>query len=101
MAVGRPDDRQRLWQTIGFLPFVVIVFMVTTIRDEVRALCDDGWDRPIRAAHPLSTAEQVNAVAAMVVAQAIQVAPSPPGRERAWMCTKSRSVVRRHALSCS
>jgi len=79
---------------------VVIVFMVTTIR-EVRASCDDGSDRPIRAAHPLSTAEQVNAVAAMVVAQAIQVAPSPPGRERAWMCTKSRSVVRRHALSCS
>jgi len=25
-----------LWQTIGFLAIVAIVFMVTTIRDEVR-----------------------------------------------------------------
>ena len=33
--------RQRLWQTVGFLAIVAIVFMVTTIRDEVRALRDD------------------------------------------------------------
>ena len=33
--------RQRLWQTVGFLALVAIVFMVTTIRDEVRALRDD------------------------------------------------------------
>ena len=30
--------RQRLWQTIGFLVVVAVVFVVTTIRDEVRAL---------------------------------------------------------------
>src|SRR4029077_16669758 len=30
--------RQRLWQTIGFLAVVAIVFVITTIRDEVRAL---------------------------------------------------------------
>jgi hypothetical protein len=33
--------RQRLWQTIGFLAVVAVVFMVTTIRDEVRALRED------------------------------------------------------------
>jgi hypothetical protein len=33
--------RQRLWQTIGFLAVVAIVFVITTIRDEVRALRDD------------------------------------------------------------
>lgn len=33
--------RQRLWQTVGFLAIVAIVFMVTTIRDEVRALRED------------------------------------------------------------
>ena len=33
--------RQRLWQVIGFLALVALVFVVTTIRDEVRALRDD------------------------------------------------------------
>ena len=33
--------RERLWQTIGFLALVAIVFMVVTIRDEVKALRDD------------------------------------------------------------
>src|SRR5690349_17128768 len=33
--------RQRLWQTVGFLALVAIVFVITTIRDEVRALRDD------------------------------------------------------------
>jgi hypothetical protein len=33
--------RQRLWQTVGFLAIVAIVFMVTTIRDEVLALRED------------------------------------------------------------
>ena len=33
--------RQRLSQTIGFLAVVAIIFVVTTIRDEVRALRDD------------------------------------------------------------
>jgi hypothetical protein len=33
--------RQRLWQTIGFLALVALIFMVTTIRDEVRALRED------------------------------------------------------------
>jgi hypothetical protein len=82
--------RQRLWQTIGFLAAVAVVFMVTTIRDEVHALREDRAEQsdpaqllvgtplagaeghqPVRT--PLSTAEQVNVVAVMVVSQAIQV----------------------------
>jgi hypothetical protein len=82
--------RQRLWQTVGFLAIVAIVFMVTTIRDEVLALREDRAEQddpaklladtplatssdhqPVRT--PLSLAEQVNVVAVMVVAQAIQV----------------------------
>jgi hypothetical protein len=82
--------RQRLWQTIGFLAIVAIIFMVTTIRDEVKALRDDraGQTDPAKLLEgtPLATAdghaptrttlsfaEQVNVVAVMVVAQAIQV----------------------------
>lgn len=82
--------RQRLWETIGFLALVAVLFMVTTIRDEVRALRDDragqtnpaellaGTPLAVPAGHqpartPLSAAEQVNVVAVMVVAQAIQV----------------------------
>ncbi|MCK0174380.1 MULTISPECIES: hypothetical protein [Mycobacteriaceae] len=82
--------RERLWQTIGFLAVVAIAFMVTTIRDEVIALRDDRAGqsdpvamlagtplavlaRPQPQRFPLSTAEQVNIVAVMVVAQAIQV----------------------------
>jgi hypothetical protein len=76
--------RQRLWQTIGFLAVVAIVFVITTIRDEVRALRDDRAEQsdpaklladtplatqpghqPVRT--PLSLAEQVNVVAVMVV----------------------------------
>jgi hypothetical protein len=80
--------RERLWQTIGFLSLVAIVFMVVTIRDEVKALRDDrsgprdtatllagtplaAESDPART--PLSLAEQANVVAVMVVAQAIQV----------------------------
>jgi hypothetical protein len=82
--------RERLWQTIGFLAIVAVVFMVTTIRDEVRALREDRSSRhdpaslladtplattsdrePVRT--PLSLAEQINVVAVMVVSQAIQV----------------------------
>lgn len=82
--------RQRLWQKVGFLAIVAIVFMVTTIRDEVLALRDDRAEQhdparllagtplatepghqPTRT--PLSLAEQVNVVAVMVVSQAIQV----------------------------
>lgn len=83
-------SRERLWQTIGFLAVVAILFMVTTIRDEVKALRDDraGQTDPAKllegtplatadgeapARSPLSLAEQVNVVAVMVVAQAIQV----------------------------
>ncbi len=82
--------RQRLWQTIGFLALVAILFMVTTIRDEVRALREDraGTTDPVAllagtpladlvehapARTPLTRGEQVNVVAVMVVAQAIQV----------------------------
>ena len=82
--------RERLWQTIGFLAVVGILFMVTTIRDEVKALRDDraeqtdpakllagtplaGADGDAPARSPLSFAEQVNVVAVMVVSQAIQV----------------------------
>lgn len=83
-------SRQRLWETIGFLAVVALVFMVTTIRDEVQALREDraGPTDPARllagtplappaghqpARSPLSRAEQVNVVAVMVVSQAIQV----------------------------
>lgn len=84
------ETRQRLWQTIGFLAAVAIVFVVTTIRDEVRALREDRAEQtdpakllagtPLAtepgqqpARTPLSRAEQVNVVAVMVVSQAIQV----------------------------
>jgi hypothetical protein len=82
--------RRRLWQVIGFLALVALIFVVTTIRDEVQALRDDRAgpndpkalladtplaerleDDPVRT--PLSRAEQFNVVAVMVVAQAIQV----------------------------
>ena len=82
--------RERLWQTVAFLTLVAIAFMVTTIRDEVRALRDDraeqsdpaklleGTPLATQPGHqptrtPLSLAEQVNVVAVMVVSQAIQV----------------------------
>jgi hypothetical protein len=82
--------RQRLWQIIGFLAFVALIFVVTTIRDEVRALRDDLAERndpaSLLAGTPLqvppgeriprtalSRAEQINVVAVMVVSQAIQV----------------------------
>jgi hypothetical protein len=82
--------RRRLWQVIGFLALVALIFVVTTIRDEVRALREDRAERtdpgqlltgtplagelehePVRT--PLSRAEQFNVVAVMVVSQAIQV----------------------------
>ena len=88
--------RQRLWQVIGFLAVVAVLFMVTTIRDEVRALRDDravtndgagqndiaglladtplastSGEMPPRTA--LTRGEQINVVAVMVVSQAIQV----------------------------
>jgi hypothetical protein len=82
--------RQRLWEVIGFLAAVALLFVVATIRDEVRALRDDRAGPsdprellagtpladqvdhdPIRT--PLSRAEQFNVVAVMVVSQAIQV----------------------------
>lgn len=82
-------SRQRLWETVGFLALVALVFMVTTIRDEVQALRDDRAGRsdtvrllagtpfegrpPAGGKTPLSGGEQVNVVAVMVVAQAIQV----------------------------
>lgn len=81
--------RQRLWQVIGFLALVALIFVVTTIRDEVRALRDDRAEPsdPVRLLEgtplaasadqitrtPLSRAEQINVVAVMVVSQAIQV----------------------------
>ncbi|MFA7513352.1 MAG: hypothetical protein WCZ29_23000 [Mycolicibacterium vanbaalenii] len=82
--------RERLWQTIGFLSIVALVFMIATIRDEVGALRQDRSAREDPAAllvgtplesvradpatrTPLSMAEQANVVAVMVVAQAIQV----------------------------
>ena len=79
--------RQRLWETVGFLALVALVFMVTTIRDEVQALRDDRAEQtdagrllagtpfaaPAGTRTPLSRAEQMNVVAVMVVSQAIQV----------------------------
>jgi hypothetical protein len=85
-------SRERLWQTVGFLSFVAILFMVTTIRDEVRALREDRSeqndpsallvdtpfaDGEVRPNPPdrtrLSISEQINVVAVMVMSQAIQV----------------------------
>jgi hypothetical protein len=82
--------RQRLWQVIGFLALIALLFMVATIRDEVRALREDRAEQrdpgellagtplagcidhdPVRT--PLSRGEQLNVVAVMVVSQAIQV----------------------------
>jgi hypothetical protein len=82
--------RQRLWEVIGFLALVALAFMVTTIRDEVRALREDRAEQtdtvallsgtplaghldPPASRLPLSRGEQVNVVAVMVVSQAIQV----------------------------
>lgn len=82
--------RQRLWQVIGFLALVALIFVVTTIRDEVRALRDDRAEQSDPASllegtplavvsstaiprTPLSRAEQINVVAVMVVSQTIQV----------------------------
>lgn len=82
--------RQRLWQTIGFLALVAITFIVTTIRDEVKALRAQrgGQTDPAillagtpfqltpgqrPAASALSRAEQINVIAVMAVSQAIQV----------------------------
>lgn len=38
-------SRERLWQTIGFLSLVALLFMVATIRDEVRALRQERSER--------------------------------------------------------
>jgi len=82
--------RQRLWQVIGFLALVALAFVVTTIRDEVRALREDRAEQsdpagllegtPLAVAPgtsiprtALSRAEKINVVAVMVVSQAIQV----------------------------
>lgn len=79
--------RQRLWETVGFFALVALLFMVTTIRDEVQALREDRAEQtdpgrllagtPFTAAAdartPLSRGEQINVVAVMVVSQAIQV----------------------------
>jgi hypothetical protein len=79
--------RQRLWETVGFLALVALVFMVTTIRDEVRALREDRAEQdyaaelladtpftaPARTRTALSKAESFNVVAVLVVSQAIQV----------------------------
>jgi hypothetical protein len=85
--------RERLWQTVGFLALIALLFMVTTIRDEVRALREDRSEQSDPSAllvntpfadvphdpavpperTPLSVAEQINVVAVMVVSQAIQV----------------------------
>jgi hypothetical protein len=83
-------SRERLWQTIGFLALVALAFMIATIRDEVGALRKDRSAQqdpgvllagtPLESVRsdpasrtPLSPAEQMNVVAVMVVAQAIQV----------------------------
>jgi Ca2+/Na+ antiporter len=85
-------SRERLWQTIGFLSLVAVVFVIATIRDEVRSLREDRSEQDHQAssllqgtplAHhitdepaartPLSRPEQFNVVAVMVIAQAIQV----------------------------
>lgn len=79
--------RQRLWETVGFLALVALIFMVTTIRDEVRALREDRAEQdyaaelladtpfsaPADNRTALSKAELFNVVAVMVVSQAIQV----------------------------
>lgn len=83
-------SRERLWQTIGFLSIVALLFMIATIRDEVAELRRDRSEQtdpaallvgtPLQSAcatpperTALSLGEQFNVVAVMVVAQAIQV----------------------------
>ena len=83
-------SRERLWQTIGFLSIVALLFMIATIRDEVAELRRDRSEQTDPAAllvgtplqstcatpperTALSLGEQFNVVAVMVVAQAIQV----------------------------
>jgi len=83
--------RERLWQTVGFLALIAVVFLVVTIQDEVGALREDRASptppaellegTPL-ADHtgdlaptptPLSRPERLNVVAVMAVSQAIQV----------------------------
>jgi hypothetical protein len=79
---------RRFGQAIAFLALVAVAFMVTTIRDEVRELRTGRFadhdvvamlaGTPLQtpltpARRELSTAERLNVVAVMVLAQAIQV----------------------------
>ena len=74
--------RRRLWQVIGFLALVAMIFVVTTIRDEVRALREDRAEQtdpalatPLLTRRPPNTAVRPNSQRrrVMVVSQAIQV----------------------------
>jgi hypothetical protein len=83
--------RERLWQTVGFLALVAIIFAVVTIQDEVRSLREDRAEPTPPASllkgtplaeyaetapvtpTPLSRPEKLNVVAVLLVSQAVQV----------------------------
>jgi hypothetical protein len=81
---------QRLWQVIAFFAVVALLFVVATVRDEVRALREDRAGRDDAAGllvgtplqlpdgtpvsrTALSRAEKINVIAVMVVSQTIQI----------------------------
>jgi hypothetical protein len=62
--------RARLWQTIAFLLSISAVFLIATLRDEVRAIREQRG----AAERPLSRAEMANVLIVMLLAQFLQIA---------------------------
>ena len=63
--------RARLWQTIGFLLSICVLFLLATLRDELRAI---RAARHGATARPLSRAETGNVLVVMFLAQFLQIA---------------------------
>jgi hypothetical protein len=83
--------RQRLWQTIGFLAVVAIVFVITTIRDEVRTPLSLATGQR-RRGHGGVTGDS----GGVLHRRAIRVLPGTRQRRGARRC--GRAVVRRRNL---